>query len=440
MKKTRYLQILVILVILVAIICFFGTYKLPFRHFPGPPSKVDSRQSLSTNTDIVVDSDASETSGKQDLWAIVEQQKLEELKAAGVPLTAELRKELAAFIEERRKAGGTPVLDGSESDGMFGREHHGEQSVTAIMETFNEMHTKAHGSDSEPDMRYPRAEWIQMLLDRGVEFKDYTDFSGYLSIRWGLVSAEKQSVREYSEYYGVSPNAPWAEYEDAYIKKNILFHEQTKQAMREDDKVSGGFTTSTGTFVPMRENTVFVKVNKENSGANFYGVMLSDAQREALVFEGIAPEGIEVVYLGADDKPISEGAKKPRLDWANLGQFGKKSNAKNSAREYATERSIENPARESSDDQSATQSARTERKVDAAADRSSLLKDLESKPSRARPSSNDIETQLRKLLNSSEPDWEKNLVPDLRNTTRQKIRDAKAPEQLRKQRTGQNRK
>ena len=29
-------------------------------------------------------------------------------------------------------------------------------------------------------MKYPRAEWIQGCLDRGVVFQDYGDYSGFL--------------------------------------------------------------------------------------------------------------------------------------------------------------------------------------------------------------------------------------------------------------------
>lgn len=89
-----------------------------------------------------------------------------------------------------------------------------------------------------------------------------------------------------------------------------------KQAELEDPLVGGGFGTRHG-FIPARANTLYVKVDEKNFNANFYGDLdnISDADEEALVFDGIAPQGLDVVYLDEFDKPLPPDAK-PRLDWS----------------------------------------------------------------------------------------------------------------------------
>ncbi|MDE0183854.1 MAG: hypothetical protein OXP71_00190 [Candidatus Poribacteria bacterium] len=204
-----------------------------------------------------------------------------------------------------------------------GKLHEGPQTVEAIMESFEEMDRASppEPDDDAVDRRYPRGEWIQHMLDNGVVFEDYGDYSGYLGIRRTLMAYEDNPNEDHvmlskQEYYGLPPNAPWEEVAQAIIDKSHQNLQAMKQAELVDPLVAGGFGTRHG-FIPARENTLYVKVDEKNFSANFYGDLdnLSDDDEEALVFDGIAPQGLDVVYLDEFDKPLPPDVK-PRLDWS----------------------------------------------------------------------------------------------------------------------------
>ena len=199
-----------------------------------------------------------------------------------------------------------------------GKLHKGPQAVEAIMETFDAMHSESTPL-AEVDMKYPREAWIQRCLDRGVVFEDYGDYSGFLSMRHEVIDYQNNPDSELSmdmkTYYGLPPNASLEEYTNAAIDGTRRDLIAMREAAQEDSTVSGGFGTSNG-FIPMREGVLYVKVDEEGFGAKFYGAPLSEVEEDALLFDGITPEGLEVIYLGEDDKPLPPDVK-PRLDWAN---------------------------------------------------------------------------------------------------------------------------
>ena len=189
------------------------------------------------------------------------------------------------------------------------------------METFDAMQTQNPWQDTEADLKYPRVAWIQRCLDLGVVFKDFSDYSGMLGVRGSAISYEKNpnsplKMDMKKNYYGLPPDASLEEYTNAAIKMTARDLEAMRQAELEDPTVSGGFGTRNG-FIPMREGVLYVKVDEENFGAKFYGDSLSEDDEYALLFDGIAPKGLEVIYLGEDDKPLPAGIK-PKFDWANF--------------------------------------------------------------------------------------------------------------------------
>ena len=190
------------------------------------------------------------------------------------------------------------------------------------MESFDAMDRDNPSSpgDEEVEERYPRERWIKRLLDRGIVFEDYSDYSGYLGMRSTVMHHVDNSNSDYvmslkENYYGVPPNASLEEFTNAIIDKSHQELSELKQAELEDPIVTGGFGTQNG-FIPTRMNTLYVKVDTENFSATVYG-NVSEADMDALLFDGVSPQGLEVVYLDADYKPLPVGTQ-PRLDWANF--------------------------------------------------------------------------------------------------------------------------
>ncbi len=74
---------------------------------------------------------------------------------------------------------------------------------------------------SEVDKKYPRGEWLQMLLDKGISIDNFEEYWAYLSKRDTLVELEKQPDAWTSGFFGIPPTEDWETYKAAYLKQMI---------------------------------------------------------------------------------------------------------------------------------------------------------------------------------------------------------------------------
>ena len=89
--------------------------------------------------------------------------------------------------------------------------------------------TTTYSSDltlSEIDARYPRAEWLQMLLDKGITIDDSLEYASLLSKRYTLALLEDNPDLQRSGFLDLPPTDDWETYKAAYIDK--LVHDHTK--------------------------------------------------------------------------------------------------------------------------------------------------------------------------------------------------------------------
>lgn len=89
--------------------------------------------------------------------------------------------------------------------------------------------TTTYSSDltlSEIDTRYPRAEWLQLLLDKGITIDDSLKYASLLSKRYTLALLEDNPDLQQSGFLGIPPTDDWETYRAAYIDK--LVNEHTK--------------------------------------------------------------------------------------------------------------------------------------------------------------------------------------------------------------------
>ena len=85
---------------------------------------------------------------------------------------------------------------------------------------------------SEVDAKYPRDEWLQMLLDKGITVDNFEEYWAYLSQRDTLVELEKQPEIWSSGLFGIAPAEDWETYRSAYLKQMFeKLHPDRKQAV-----------------------------------------------------------------------------------------------------------------------------------------------------------------------------------------------------------------
>ena len=82
---------------------------------------------------------------------------------------------------------------------------------------------------SEVDAKYPRDEWLQMLLDKGITIDNFEAYWSYLSKRGELVALEKQPEVWSSGLFGISPTDDWKIYKAAYLKQMFEKFDRSKK-------------------------------------------------------------------------------------------------------------------------------------------------------------------------------------------------------------------
>ena len=181
------------------------------------------------------------------------------------------------------------------------KKHNGPQTVEALLESFEKM-----AADPAIDEKYPQAEWLQMLLDKGITIKDFSEYSGYMAPRWGLAQREHQPEEWTSGKLGIPPTNDWNTYKTAYIKRKIWEHQQLIAAKQMDPMVEGGFFTGPNqeTFLPFTPGRVYVR--RIPSGGIFNGERLSEEQQFDILFRGEHPDGYDIVYISGDGHALSE--------------------------------------------------------------------------------------------------------------------------------------
>ncbi|MCY4404421.1 MAG: hypothetical protein OXD54_17790 [Candidatus Poribacteria bacterium] len=140
------------------------------------------------------------------------------------------------------------------------------------------------------DAKFPRNEWIQMLLDKGVTIEVYEDYEEYLNIRQCLFS-QLYLCPEGSEEFDQS----------AYIDKEIQQYQLIQEARCNNPDVENWSVIGENAlpsvagrmYVCKTESGYEIKSSKtQNSEPK-----LSEEQQTKLQNEGIEPEGWEVVYI-----------------------------------------------------------------------------------------------------------------------------------------------
>lgn len=141
---------------------------------------------------------ANENQQSTDPWVAYVEEKIERLYQEGLKnSTAEVPADFRDMIRELVEAEATalkkqystpPLRIGVE----LPEKYTGPQTVEALMETFEAYDRQgAQGDAPEEDEKYPRAEWLAVLLEKEGAIRNYTDYSHWLGIRGNLIGFER---------------------------------------------------------------------------------------------------------------------------------------------------------------------------------------------------------------------------------------------------------
>ena len=186
--------------------------------------------------------------------------------------------------------------------------HAGPQTVEALMESYHVayLQSKRH---REIDMRVPPEQWLQSVLDKGYTILNYLEYAQYMDARAVTDNLDTpQILKMYSESYEI-PETEIDRIKALYLENHLLFLKR-KHIMERTVKepVTGGIHIGDKVLPFYRDRDV-VYVQRHESGAQYNGVKLTAEQRFNLIFRGIEPEGIEIIYIDELGNQLSEKPK-----------------------------------------------------------------------------------------------------------------------------------
>ena len=178
----------------------------------------------------------------EDPWeAWVDAQTETVLKSAG-EMDAARRAEMRATVREKFSALATELKDEIASPPQT-QDYAILQTVKQLRNAYDEGYNRKHkdttvrvsyrvgGTEifaydknipiAEVDAKYPREEWLQMLLDKGIAIKDAKAYWEYLFLRDTLVHLERQPQVWTSGLYGIPATEDWKTYKAAYIEREL---------------------------------------------------------------------------------------------------------------------------------------------------------------------------------------------------------------------------
>ena len=106
------------------------------------------------------------------------------------------------------------------------------KTSVSVSGKFTGIKTVTYSSDltlSEIDARYPRAEWLQLLLDKGITIDDSLEYASLLSKRYTLALLEDNPDLQQSGFPGIPPTDDWETYKAAYINKVVNDHTKIQE-------------------------------------------------------------------------------------------------------------------------------------------------------------------------------------------------------------------
>ena len=194
--------------------------------------------------------------------------------------------------------------------------YEGPQTPEAILEAFVDIRLP-HPSTKPIQMlndHYPKTEWLQMLLDKGVVIEDADDFRSYLYIRIHLFHEESKPEKWWGGYYGIPRTDDWETYKTAYIDRKIWEHQQLKAAQQKNrNVVRVDFLGADGnTVIPITNSSKYATVTitrHEGMGAGggiTGGGRLSEKQRFDIFYKGKHPWGWKIIYVDEANNVLPE--------------------------------------------------------------------------------------------------------------------------------------
>ena len=223
---------------------------------------------------------------------------IEPFKAAKMPSPASLNERLP--WEGLVPNGGEPTI-------VQPTPYEGPQTTEALMAAYDASYVKLFPKTLRYDEHYPREEWLQRILDKGIMIENATDYDYYMKSRFYLIQARDNPNRWQSGLYGVPAVSSLDAYEDAFIQRKRWERQVYKDFRAANPNTSGTIyfpESHPDKYLPVTGKMTYV--HRDGPVTRSWGTHLTDEQRNALHYQGVHPEGIDIVYVDKDYNVLTE--------------------------------------------------------------------------------------------------------------------------------------
>ncbi len=223
---------------------------------------------------------------------------IEPFKAAKLPPPSSLNERLP--WEDLAPNGGKPTI-------VQPTPYEGPQTTEALMAAYDASYVELFPKTLGYDEHYPREEWLQRILDKGIVIENATDYDYYMKSRFYLIQARDNPNRWQSGLYGVPRVSSQGAYEDAFIERKRWERQVYKDFRAANPNTPGTIyfpASHPDKYLPVTGKMTYVRRN--GPATRTWGTHLTDEQRDALHYQGIHPEGIEIVYVDKDYNILTE--------------------------------------------------------------------------------------------------------------------------------------
>ena len=221
-------------------------------------------------------------------------------KAAKLPPPTPLKERLP--WEKLSPNGGKPTI-------VQPTPYEGPQTTEALMAAYDAGYVELFPKTLKYDDHYPREEWLQRILDKGIVIENATDYDYYMKSRFYLIQARENPNRWQSGLYGVPSVSSLDAYEDAFIERKRWERQVYKDFRAANPNTPGTIyfpENHPDKYLPVTGKMTYVY--RDGPVTRTWGTHLTDEQRNALHYQGVHPEGIEIVYV---DEGYNVLTKKP---------------------------------------------------------------------------------------------------------------------------------
>ncbi len=192
--------------------------------------------------------------------------------------------------------------------------YEGPQTPEALIAEFDQYLLEVYPEASEFDEHYPKAVWLQRILDKGAIFEKDSDYGYYLSeVRRELIELKAKPDEWRSGSRGIPPTSNFEDYKEGYIERKIWENNITNKVSKEspDNAVTSVFfpRSHPDKYLPQVGRITYVRRRPDSSGMLTIGTPLTDEQRDNLLYKGIEPGDIEIVYIDEDFNVLTEKPK-----------------------------------------------------------------------------------------------------------------------------------